>query len=132
MNSHYLARLFEPASVAIVGASERHGAIGSVLIENMLAAQYRGELYPVNPKYRSIADLTCYARIGDVPQPVDLAVIATPAATVPHIIEECGIAGVRSAVVITAGFSEAGGAGVELERALVVHARRHGVRVVGP
>jgi acetyltransferase len=132
MSSHYLAHLFEPASVAIIGASERPGAIGSVLIDNMLAAHYRGKLYPVNPKHRSVANLKCHAGIADVPQPVDLAVIATPAPTVPRIIEECGMAGVRSAVVITAGFSEVGGAGVELESALVTHARRHGVRVVGP
>jgi acetyltransferase len=132
MSRHYLAPLFEPASVAIVGASQRTGAIGAVLVENMLGAGYRGKLYPVNPRHREIAGLKCYAQLGDLPQPPDLAVIATPAATVPKVIEQCGIAGVRSAVVITAGFSETGAAGADLERALLENARRYGVRLLGP
>ena len=129
---HYFAPLFEPAGVAIVGAGERKGSVGSVLIENMLVAGYRGQLYAVNPKHREVRGVPCFPAIGDVPERVDLAVIATPASTVPGIIEQCGAAGVRAAVVISAGFSESGPAGAKLERALLENARRHRLRVLGP
>jgi len=129
---HYLTPLFEPASVAIIGATERAGAIGAVLVDNMRAAGYRGALLAVNPKHRSISGVPCYPSIGQVPQRVDLAVIATPPQTVPQLMAECGLAGARSAVIITAGFSETGEAGARLERAALDNARRHGVRVIGP
>lgn len=129
---HYLTPLFEPASVAIIGATERPGAIGTVLVENMRAARYRGALFAVNPKHRSINGVPCYPSIGEVPQRVDLAVIATPPHTVPQLMAECGLAGVRAVVIITAGFSETGEAGARLERAALDNARRHGVRVIGP
>jgi acetyltransferase len=129
---HYLTPLFEPASVAIVGASETPGKVGTMLLSNMLAAGYRGALFAVNPKYASVRDVPCYPSIGALPARVDLAVIATPARTVPEVISECGRAGVRAAVVITAGFSESGPEGAKLEQALLENARRHGVRIVGP
>src|SRR3970282_1697131 len=129
---HYFAPLFEPAAVAIVGASERKGSVGLVLIENMLAAGYRGQLYAVNPKHREVRGVPCFPTIGEVPRRVDLAVIATPAPPVPGIIEQCVAAGVRAAVVISAGFSESGPAGATLERALLENARRHRLRVLGP
>ena len=129
---HYLTPLFEPSSVAVIGASERAGSIGAVLVANMLAAQYAGALYAVNPKYKSVQGVPCFDAIGKVPPRVDLAVVATPPRTVPEVIEQCGRAGVRAAVVITAGFSEAGPAGAKLERAVLENARRHRLRVVGP
>ncbi len=129
---HYLTSLFEPASVAIIGASERAGAIGTVLVENMRAARYRGELFAVNPKHRSVQGVPCFPDIGAVPRQVDLAVVATPPQTVPQLMAECGLAGVRAAVVITAGFSETGETGARLERAALDNARRHGVRIIGP
>ena len=129
---HYFAPLFEPASVAVIGASARAGSVGAVLIENMLAAGYRGALYAVNPKHREVRGVPCFPTIGEVPRRVDLAVIATPAPTVPGIINACGEAGVRAAVVISAGFSESGPAGAKLERALLDNARRQRLRVLGP
>ncbi|HLE66083.1 MAG TPA: GNAT family N-acetyltransferase [Burkholderiales bacterium] len=131
LERHYLAPLFQPASVAIIGASETPGSVGAVLAQNMSAA-YRGALYGVNPKHRSVHGIACHPSIGKVPQRIDLAVIAIPAATVPGVIEECGDAGVRAAVVITAGFSETGPQGARLERALLENARRHRLRVIGP
>ncbi len=128
---HYLSPLFQPASVAIIGASNATGTVGAVLAENMIAG-YRGALYAVNPKHRSVQGLDCYPAIGKIPQRIDLAVIATPAHTVPALIEQCGEAGVRAAVVITAGFSETGPAGARLERALLENARRCRLRVIGP
>lgn len=129
---HYLTSLFEPASVAIIGASERAGAIGTVLIANMRAAQYRGALFAVNPKRSRVQGVPCFPSISKIPQRVDLAVIATPPQTVPQLMVECGLAGIRAAVIITAGFGETGAAGARLERAVMDNARRHGVRVIGP
>ena len=132
LESHYLRPLFEPGSVAIIGASTRAGSIGAVLVANMLGAGYRGALHAVNPKYRSVQGVPCFASIGALPARVDLAVIATPPRSVPELIDQCGDAGVRAAVVITAGFSEAGADGAQLERAALANARRHGLRLVGP
>jgi len=129
---HYLTPLFEPGSVAIVGASEIPGKVGTMLLSNMLAAGYRGALFAVNPKYSTVRGVPCYPSVGKVPAHLDLAVVATPARTVPDVIDECGRAGVRSAVVITAGFSETGPEGARLERALLENARRGGVRLIGP
>ncbi len=131
-NTHYLAPLFEPDSVAVIGATERLGAIGAVLMENMLSAKYAGALHAVNPKYRWVRGVKCYRSIVELPQPVDLAVIATLPETVPGVIEECGRAGTRTAVVITAGFSEVGPEGAALERSLLANARRYGLRLLGP
>jgi acetyltransferase len=130
--THYLAPLFEPSSVAIIGATERADAIGAVLLNNMLGAKYSGSLLAVNPKYRWVRGVKCHRSIAEVRHPVDLAVIATPPATVPGVIEECGRAGARSAIVITAGFSEVGPEGAALERAAVASAKRYGLRLLGP
>src|SRR5688572_9979629 len=112
---HYLTPLFAPQSVALIGASERPGSVGAVLVSNMRAANYRGALFAVNPKYRAVQEVPCFASIAKVPQRIDLAVVATPAATVPAIIEQCGAAGVPAAVVISAGFAETGERGARLE-----------------
>ncbi len=129
---HYLTALFEPRSVAIVGATKKAGKVGEVLVSNMRAAGYRGELLAVNPKYRSVHGVPCYASVEKLPQPVDLVVIATPAATVADMISQCGAAGVHAALVITAGFSETGTEGARLEREVVELIRRHDVRMIGP
>lgn len=98
----------------------------------MLSAGYRGELYAVNPNHRTVQGVPCFATIAEVPRRVDLAVIATPAETVPEIVDACGNAGVRAAVVVSAGFAEIGVTGARLERALLENARRHRLRVLGP
>jgi acetyltransferase len=129
---HYLAPLFEPASVAVIGASEQPGSVGTVLLDNMTAAGYRGRLYAVNPKYRTVRGLPCLESIARLPERVELAVVVTPAPTVPGIIDQCGARGVRAAVVVSAGFSETGPEGAALERSLLENARRHRLRVIGP
>jgi acetyltransferase len=129
---HYLAPLFEPSTVAIIGASEVAGSVGAILIENLLGAGFRGKLFAVNPKYSAVRSVPCFPTIGEVPRRVDLAVVVTPAATVPDLINACGEAGVRAAVVISGGFAETGPAGAKLERALLENARRHRLRVLGP
>jgi acetyltransferase len=132
MSEHYLSALFEPSSVVVVGATERAGAVGRVLIENMAAARFEGDLYAVNPRHRKVLGVACYPAIDSLPKPVDLAVVATRAPAVPGVIEACGLAGIRFAVVITAGFSETGPEGAQLERAVIANARKYGVRLIGP
>jgi acetyltransferase len=129
---HYLKPMFEPQSVAIVGASERHDSIATVLMRNMLDARYTGELHAINPKHGTVHGIVCVPRLEDLRKRPDLAVICTPAATVPGLIEECGRAGIRAAVVISTGFAEAGPAGAEFERRTRIAAKRSGVRMVGP
>jgi len=132
MFKHPLQPLLAPKSVALLGATERAGALGSIVYRNLAAGGLRGELYAVNPKHASVFGRRAYARLAELPQPPDLAVIATPARTVPQIIEEAGAAGIKAAVVLSSGFGEAGPDGRALQSALTAAARRCGVRVLGP
>jgi acetyltransferase len=118
--------------VALVGATERAGALGSIVYRNLSAARLRGALYAVNPKHGSLFGKPAYASLARLPEVPDLAVIVTPARTVPRIIEEAGSAGIRAAVVLSSGFSEAGDEGRALQGKMIEAARRHGVRVLGP
>lgn len=129
---HYLSPLFEPRGVAIIGATERENALGAILVRNMLAAGFKGRLHAVNPKYRTVFGVPCHARIADITDPIDLAVIATPAHSVPDLIEACGKAGVKFAAVLSAGFSESGAEGAALESRALEHARRYDMRLLGP
>jgi acetyltransferase len=132
MGQHYLSPLFSPRSVAVIGASNRTESVGGVVFKNMLESGFQGSLYPINPGYPEIQGQRAYASIEEIGVAVDLAVIATKAAAIPAIIEACGKQGVRAAVILSAGFSEAGPEGVALERAVVENARRYGVRLIGP
>jgi acetyltransferase len=116
MDTHYLTPLFSPRSVAVFGASDTPDAIGQIVFHNMLEGGYKGRLYAINPKRKQVQGQRCYAGIAEIEQPIDLVVIATPPATVPDIIEACGQHGVQAAVIISAGFAEAGPAGQALER----------------
>ncbi|HXF79214.1 MAG TPA: CoA-binding protein, partial [Usitatibacter sp.] len=129
---HYLSPLLEPRSVALVGASEARGKVGGLVLDNLLAARFGGDLFAVNPLHEHVRGVPCVPNLSSLPRAVDVAVIATPAATVPGLIEECGRAGIGAAIVISAGFSEAGPGGAKLERELLAAARRHGVRLLGP
>jgi acetyltransferase len=132
MGQHYLKPLFAPQSVAIFGASDRIDAVGQIVYSNMLNSGFRGALYPVNPKREEVQGHKAYASLSKIDAPVDLAVIASPPQTVPDIIEDCGKHGVKAAVIITAGFAEAGAEGKALEHALLENARRYGIRLLGP
>jgi acetyltransferase len=127
-----LDALFLPDSVAVIGATERPGTVGRTVLENLLHPSFQGKVYAVNSRHSEICGLKAYPSIGDVPQKVDLAVVATPAPTVPGIIGGCVDAGVKSAVVISAGFRERGAAGVELERQIQEQLRRGSMRLIGP
>jgi len=121
--------LFEPSSVAVVGASRRPGKLGRVILEQ-LRSSFRGRVFPVNPKADSVAGLRSYPSVSSIPERVDLAVIAVPAEACPGVVEDCGAAGVEVAIVISGGFSEVGRR--DLEQELVSRARRWGLRIVGP
>jgi acetyltransferase len=132
MAKHYLSTLFSPKSVAVFGASDRPDSVGQIVFQNMLESGFEGALYPINAKHTEVQGKRAYASIAEIGEPVELVVIATPPKTVPGIIERCGTHGVKAAVIITAGFGEAGDAGKALEKELLEAARRYGIRLVGP
>jgi acetyl coenzyme A synthetase (ADP forming)-like protein len=124
-------RLLHPASVAVIGASRTAGTIGNALVRNLLTGDFSGPVYPVNPNATSIAGVRAFANIRDIPDHVDLAVIAVPAAAVLEVARDCAVKGVGGLVVVSAGFAEVEGAR-QRERDLVAVARRNGMRLVGP
>ncbi|MDZ4169733.1 MAG: bifunctional acetate--CoA ligase family protein/GNAT family N-acetyltransferase [Coriobacteriia bacterium] len=126
-----MKRMFDPRSVAIIGATETEGAVGRTIMDNLMRSGARG-LFPVNPHHESILGIPCFGSIGDVPDPVDLVVVATPAATVPGVIAQCVAAGAGGAVVVSAGFGETGAAGRELEAQIKAVLRDSPMRVIGP
>jgi acetyltransferase len=127
-----LDAIFKPNNVAVIGATEKAGSVGRTLLWNLISTSFGGAVFPINPKRSSVLGIKAYLSIADVPEPVDLAVIATPAPTVPGVLEECVAAGVKGAIVISAGFKEIGPVGIELERRTLEVARRGKIRVVGP
>ncbi len=132
MAQHYLKKLFEPESVAVFGASDRPESVGALVFRNMRESGFKGPVFPINPKHDEVQGEKAYATIDDVGHSVDLAVIATPASTVPGIIEACGIHGVRAAVILSAGFREVGPQGRKIEQAVLENARRYNIRFLGP
>ena len=127
-----LQSLFAPASVAVIGASRSLGNIGRSIVENLISAGFRGRIYPVNPAAVEIAGHRCYPSIHAIASPIDLAVIAVPSRAVEDVLNECAAAGVRSAVVISAGFAETSSSGRNIEHQLRAIARSSGMRMVGP
>ncbi len=132
MPEHYLRPLLAPCSVALVGATEREGTLGCIVYRNLAAGGLRGELYAVNPKHRTLFGQQAYARLPQLPKPPELAVIVTPARTVPGIIADAGAAGVKAAVILSSGFGETGAEGRALQDQVLAAARRGGVRLLGP
>jgi acetyltransferase len=131
-DSSPLQVFFSPKSVAVIGATEKAGSVGRNILWNLISSPFGGTVYPVNARRDSILGIKAYPSIGAVPGPVDLAVVITPASTVPGVVRECGQHGVRGVVVISAGFRETGPAGAELERQVVAEAQRYGIRLIGP
>ena len=132
MGPHYLDRFFTPQAIAVFGASKRSNAVGTRVYNNLLESGFTGPIYPINPKYKTLDDHDCYPDIQAIQKPIDLAVIATPAPTVPEILHTCGEHGVRAAIVISAGFSEGDGKGLAYERAALDVARQYQMRILGP
>ncbi len=128
----HLDAVFSPASVAVVGATRTLGTVPHDIFQNILEAGYQGIVYPVSPRSPSISGVKAYKYVIDIPDPVDLAVIVFPSSVCHLAMEQCGRKGVKAAVVISAGFREVGGAGVEREAQLKQIAARHGISIVGP
>jgi len=127
-----LDAIFAPESVAVIGATSRPGTVGRTVLENLLHGGFRGKVYAVNAQHEEVLGLKAYKSVRDIPGPVDLAVVATPAATVSRIIGECVESGLRSAVVISAGFKERGAEGAALEQQIREQLRRSSMRLIGP
>jgi acetyltransferase len=129
---HSLEPFFRPGSIAILGASEDFVKISGRPLKFLLDKGYRGKVFPVNPKYEKVAGLPCYPTVTAIPEPVDLAIVAVPAAAVLEALDQCVAKGVRSAVVFSSGFGEMGEEGKALERRVAELARRSGLRLCGP
>lgn len=133
MSIRNLEYLFQPRSVAVVGASRRNHSVGATVMANLLAGGFGGTIMPVNPKYDSVAGVLCYRDIGSLPKTPDLAVICTPPATLPELVGELGSRGARAAIVLTAGLhSHRDCEGVDLQQAMLEAARPHLLRILGP
>ena len=125
-----LDAMFAPRNIAVIGATDKPGSVGQALVQNLQL--FDGRMFPVNPKHQTVSGLDAFPRIDNVPEKVDLAVIATPALAVPGIIRDCAKAGVPAAVIISAGFRECGKTGAELEQQCLAEARRGKMRLLGP
>jgi acetyl coenzyme A synthetase (ADP forming)-like protein len=127
-----LGHLLAPGAIAVIGASTRAETLGGKVLQNLLAGGFHGPVYPVNPRATSVQSVRAYRTISDVPEPVDLAIVVVPGEIVQSVVEDCGQAGVKAVIVISAGFAETGGEGVERERVLAETASSFGMRLLGP
>ncbi len=129
---HPLNAIFAPKAVAVIGATEKGGSVGRTVLWNLISNPFGGTVFPVNAKRSSILGIKAYPNLAVLPEQVELAVIATPAPTVPGIIAECVEAGVKGAIILSAGFKEAGAEGAQLEQQILERARRGKMRIIGP
>jgi len=123
-----MEKLFNPKAIAVVGATPKEGKVGNILLKNL--SEFKGKMYAVNPKYKEVLGFECYPSVKDIPEVVDLAVIAVPAKAVPRVLEDCGEKGVRAVVIISAGFREVGNYKLEME--IVEVCKRYEIEMVGP
>ena len=128
-----LEKIFAPKSIAVIGGSKDKASVGHTVMRNLIEGGFPGTLYPVNPKYEEIDGTQCFATIGEIPAPADLAVVCTPAKTVPNVVRECGEAGILGIVILSAGFREVNAEGEALEASILEIAQEYeGMRIVGP
>ena len=132
MGTHFLDRLFDPKSIAVFGASKRPESVGNRVFDNLRQAGFSGTLYAVNPKYKILYHQPCYPSITAIGKPVDLAVIATPAKTIPEIIHACGEHGVRAVIIISASYGVDKSSRTTLNKAVLEAARQYNMRILGP
>ncbi len=130
--SRKLDAIFYPKSIAVIGASRQKGSVGQALLANIIDSRFQGIVYPVNLKAKGILGIKCYPRVLDIPDDIDLAVVIIPSVFVPDALEECGVKGTKAAIVISAGFKEIGGEGVELEKKVWDVIKKHDISLVGP
>jgi acetyltransferase len=127
-----LDKIFNPTSIAVIGASDREGSVGYRLFRNLISVGYRGVVYPVNHKHSSVQGIQAYPSVDKLPRQVDLAVIATPAETVPDLVEQCGKAGIQGIIIVSAGFKEIGSTGKALEQEILETRKKYNMRIIGP
>jgi acetyltransferase len=127
-----LDKIFNPKSVAIIGASDQEGSVGYAIVKNFTQLGYAGKVYFVNMRKPEIFGVKTYPTVGQIPEPVDLAMIATPAKTVPDVVEQCGKVGVKGVIIVSAGFKETGSEGKELEAKILEIKKKYGIRIIGP
>jgi acetyl coenzyme A synthetase (ADP forming)-like protein len=127
-----LSSIFYPKSMAIIGASRQQGSVGQALLANIIDSRFQGIVYPVNPRAKGILGIKCYPRVMDIPDEVDLAIVIVPSCFVPGILEECGKKKIKGAIVISAGFKEIGGEGIELEKKVQKIIQKYDISLVGP
>jgi acetyltransferase len=127
-----LDKIFKPKSVAIVGASDEEGSVGYALVQNLTEHDYKGEVFLVNIRKKEILGRKAYAKLEDIPGEVDLAIIATPAKTVPGIVEDCGKSGIKGVIIVSAGFKEVGQEGRLLEEEIKKLRGKYDLRIIGP
>ncbi|MES9826081.1 MAG: bifunctional acetate--CoA ligase family protein/GNAT family N-acetyltransferase [Candidatus Thiodiazotropha endolucinida] len=132
MQSHYLTSLFSPKSIAMFGASDRKNSVGEVVFKNLISSGFKGDIYPINLKHDKVQGIKAYKSIEAINKPVELAVVATPAKTIPAIVQACGEHGVKTMIILSAGFRESGTAGRRLEDKIVELAKDYGMRFIGP
>ena len=132
MKRFFLDQFFKPDSVAVIGASDKEGHIGSTLVRNLLQGGFPGTIYPVNRNYPEIHGLPAFAAISALPAPADLAIIAIPIKDVPEVISHCGAGGIQAAIIVASGGREVGPEGKEIEAAIKAAAVKAGVRYLGP
>ena len=127
-----LNKIFNPKRIAVIGASEREDSIGAKILRNLIEVGYKGTVFPVNAFRETVQGITAYPSISKIPEVIDLAIIATPAHTVPQIVEECGDAGVSGIIICSAGFREVGKEGIIIEKRILEYQRKYGMRIIGP
>jgi acetyltransferase len=127
-----LDKIFNPKSVAIIGASDKEGSVGYAIVKNFTELGYAGKVYLVNIRKPEVLGVKTYQKVEQIPEPVDLALIATPAKTVPEVVEECGRAGVKAVIIVSAGFKETGAEGRALEEKILEVKKKYALRVIGP
>ncbi|MCD6176753.1 MAG: bifunctional acetate--CoA ligase family protein/GNAT family N-acetyltransferase [Candidatus Cloacimonetes bacterium] len=132
MSSKKLDKLFNPKVIAIIGATTKKGSVGYALMNNIIGSGFDGIVYPINPKRTNVLGVKAYPTLADVPDKIDLAIIATPAKSVPNIVENCGIAGVTGVLLISAGFAEIGEEGKKLTKQISETVKRYKMRLIGP
>ena len=132
MSAINLDKIFRPKSIAVVGASQRAGSIGSAIMHNLIHEGYPGKVYPINPRHKTIWEIEAFPSLSELGSPVDLVIMATPIASAPQIVKECKKAGVGGVVIISAGGKETGTKGRELESAIKNEAKDSGLRIIGP
>lgn len=132
MTIHNLDKIFRPATVAVIGASERTGSVGRTVVRNLQESGFQGQIFAVNPKYRRVCGLSVVPAVGEIGQCVDLAVLVTPIGMTPALLEECALAGVKAAVIISSGGGKTGPDGVEIEKRIKREADKGGIRIIGP